>query len=389
MSAYRGPGVLLLAVALGLPAHAQIPPAPAHALHAPDYAPPRTAWGAPDLQGVWSNASVTDMEREEGFDRLVLTPEEAARMESADYFTTSSREEQRPVISPFDQRRLDGADLKSGGNYNAFWVDQGAKVASVRGSLRSSWIVEPANGRIPYRSPPAPAPGGEGEGGSSSRAVPLSGFVLSRSPTNGQRLTLAGPALPDAGHAGLPESFDNPETRPPSERCLIGFGSAGGPVMNNVIYNNRYQIVQTPAHAMILVEMVHDARIIPLFRSAAEARASHRPRAIAPWLGDSVGWYEGDVLVVETRNANPAQRGFISQTGVVTERFSRWSETQITYEFRVEDAALYTQPWAGEMALNRTQPWFEYACHEGNYALTGILSGARARERAARAAQAD
>ncbi len=377
MCAQRGLGILLLAVALGLPAHAQS--------HAPGYTPPRTPWGAPDLQGVWSNASVTDLQREPGFDRLVLTPEEALRMERADFFTTSTREEHKPVISPFDQRRLDGADLKSGGNYNAFWVDQGAKVASVKGTLRSSWIVEPEDGRIPYRSPPVPAPGGEGEGGSSSREVPLSGFVLTRSPTNGQRLTIAGPAPADPQHAGEPDSYDNPETRPPSERCLVGFGSAGGPVMGNVIYNNRYQIVQTPAHAMILVEMVHDARIIPVFASPAEARARHRPGVMTPWLGDSVGWYEGDALVVETLNANPVQRGFISAEGVVTERFSRWSETQVTYEFTVEDASLYTRPWKGEMALNRTQPWYEYACHEGNYALTGILSGARMRERAGEA----
>lgn len=373
MGACRGFGLVLLAAALALPVHAQT--------HAPGYNPPKTPWGAPDLQGVWSNASVTDMQREAGFDRLVMSPEEAARMEAGDFFTTSTREEQNPVISPFDQRRLDGADLKSGGNYNAFWVDQGAKVASVKGTLRSSWIVEPSDGRIPYRSPPVPPPGGEGEGGSSSRAVPLSGFVLTRSPKSGQFLTVAGPSTQDALHGGQADSYDNPETRPPSERCLVGFGSAGGPVMTNVIYNNRYQIVQTPTHAMILVEMVHDARIIPVFASAKEARANHKPKVMTPWLGDSVGWYEGDALVVETVNANPVQRGLISTEGVVMERFSRWNETQVTYEFIVDDASLYTQPWKGEMSLNRTQPWFEYACHEGNYALTGILSGARALER--------
>lgn len=357
--------------------------------HAPGYASPKTPWGAPDLQGVWSNASVTDMERDPGVERLVLTAEEALRMETADYFTTSAREERNPVISPFDQRKLDGADLKSGGNYNAFWVDQGSKVASVKGTLRSSWVVEPADGRIPYLSPPVPPPGGEGEGGSSSRAVPLSGFVLTRSAKSGQFLTVAGPSTPDAVHGGRDDSYDNPETRPPSERCLIGFGSAGGPVMTNVIYNNRYQIVQTPTHAMILVEMVHDARIIPVFASASEAREKHRPDVMTPWLGDSVGWYEGNALVVETINANPVQHGLISAKGVVTERFSRWDDKQVTYEFTVEDASLYTQPWRGEMSLNHTQPWYEYACHEGNYALTGILSGARARERGEKARTAN
>lgn len=368
----RGLGAVLLAFALAGPALAQT--------HAPGFEPPRTAWGTPDLQGVWSNASVTDLEREPGFDHLVLTPEEARRMEAADYFANAANRETAPTISPFDQRRLDGADLVSGGNYNAFWVDQGSKVASVKGTLRSSWIVEPSDGRIPYRSRPAPPPGGEGEGGSSSRAVPADGFILSRSPRNGQRLTVAGPFEADAQLGGQPDSYDNPETRPPSERCLIGFDGAGGPVMNNVIYNNRYQIVQTPSHAMIMVEMVHDARIVPIFATAQQAKAGHKPRVISPWLGDSVGWYEGDALVVETVNPNPAQHGFLSGEGVLMERFSRWSADQLTYEFTVEDASRYTQAWRGEMSLNRTQPWFEYACHEGNYALPSILSGARLRE---------
>lgn len=357
-------------------------PASAQQQHAAGFSPPLTAWGAPDLQGMWSNASVTDLEREPPTERLVLTAEEAVSMEQSDFFANAALNEQQPVVSPFDQRRLDGEDLRSGGNYNAFWVDQGARVGRVRDELRSSWIIFPEDGRIPYRVRPTMPPGGEGEGRSSSRTVAPEGFSLSRSPRNPQRLTLAGPHSADPLLAGRPESYDNPETRPLSERCLIGFGSAGGPVMVNVIYNNRYQIVQTPDHAMILVEMVHDARIIPVFPSAAEARAAHRPRAVAPWLGDSVGWYEGNALVVETINPNPAQAGFLSAHGVLTERFSRWNSSQITYEFMVEDASLYTQTWRGEMALNATQPWYEYACHEGNYALSGVLSGARARERA-------
>ena len=379
MGARRGLGLILLAAALALPAYAQT--------HAPGYTPPKTSWGAPDLQGVWSNASVTDMQREPGFEKLVLTPAEADRMEKADYYNISTREEAKPSDTR-DGRLLDGTDLISGGGYNSFWIDQGSKVASVKGTLRSSWIVDPADGRIPYKDP-ARRNAGPGTGGSSSIELGIEAFTPKRSEKDPKKLALGGPVPPNPLRGGQIGSYDNPETRPPSERCLVGFGSAGGPVMGNVIYNNRYQIVQTPQHAMILVEMVHDARIIPVFASASEARANHKPKVMTPWLGDSVGWYEGDALVVETVNANPGQRGFISAQGVVTERFSRWSEMQVTYEFTVEDASLYTQPWKGEMSMNRTQPWFEYACHEGNYALTGILSGARKLEREGKLVQAN
>ncbi len=374
MTSRREPGVMLLAalaMALALPAHAQT--------HAPGYAPPKTPWGAPDIQGVWSNASVTDLQREPGFSSLVLTSEEAAHMESRDYYNNSTREEQKPS-NVFDERLLDGTDLISGGGYNSFWIDQGSKVANVKGTLRSSWIVDPADGLIPYKDP-ARRGGGPGVGGSSSIALKAEDYIARRSAKDPKKLSIGGPVPPNPLRGGQIGSYDNPETRPPSERCLVGFGSAGGPVMSNVIYNNRYQIVQSPTHAMILVEMVHDARIVPVFASAAEARANHKPAIIKPWLGDSVGWYEGDTLVVETINANPVQRGFISAQGVVTERFSRWNANQVTYEFTVEDASLYSQSWKGEMSLNRTEPWFEYACHEGNYALHGILSGARKLER--------
>lgn len=368
---WRMPSLIVAAALLAAPVHAQD--------HAPGYSAPRTSWGAPDLQGTWSNASITDMERDPGVDHLVLTPEEVALMEKADFFTTSAREEQNPVISAYDQRRLDGADLLSGGNYNAFWIEQGGKVATVRGQPRSSWVVDPADGRIPWLRPPEPPPGGHGEGGSSTRTLPLAAFVLSRSPVDTRRLTVAGPVAPDPLLGGRPESYANPETRPLSERCLLGLGGVGGPVMANAIYNNTYQIVQAPGHVMILVEMVHDARIIPIVASKAAAQASFRPAAIRPWLGDSVGWYEGDALVVETRNANPQQHGYLSAHGVLTERFTRWDDGQILYAFTVDDPSLYRQPWRGEMALNAShKAAYEYACHEGNYALPSILSGARA-----------
>ncbi len=336
---------------------------------APGFAAPRTSWGVPDLQGTWSNASITDMQREAEFPDLVLTQAEAAKMEGTDYYNISTREELRPSDTR-DTRLLDGRDLLSGGGYNSFWIDQGSKVATVRGTLRSSWIVDPADGRIPYKDP-ARRRGGAAAGGSATSINAIERYIPQTSTRDPSKLTLGGPIPVTPARGGGEGSYDNVETRPLSERCLIGFGNTGGPVMNNVIYNNRYQIVQSPTHVMILVEMAHDARIIPISKERV------RPEAIKPWLGDSIGWYEGDTLVIETRNVNPLQRGYISAQGRVTERFSRWSEDQITYEFTVEDPSLYSQPWRGEMSMNATGPIYEYACHEGNYSMQGILAGAR------------
>lgn len=343
----------------------------AGAQSAPGYAAPKTSWGAPDLQGVWSNASITDLQRSPQYPNLVLTPEEAARMEGSDYYNNRTREDAKPA-DPNDKTLLDGTDLLSGGGYNAFWVDQGSKVAMVKGELRSSWITDPPNGRIPRKGAAAePAP------------QPAAATTPTGAPRPGSA-TVQGPGAVSRNAGGAPGSFDNIETRPIGERCLIGFGNTGGPVMNNVLYNNHYQIVQAPEHVMILVEMVHDARVIPLTRDRK------RPDAIKPWLGDSIGWYEGDTLVVETRSVNPQQRGYLSATGVLTERFTRWNDRQVTYAFEVNDPALYSQPWKGEMAMNLSpEPLYEYACHEGNYAMEGILAGARKEEREGRVVKAN
>jgi hypothetical protein len=346
---------------------------------APGYAPPKTSWGAPDLQGFWSNTSITDLQRNPKYPNLVLTPEEAREIQEGDYYVNRTREDAKPA-DVGNLKLLDGTDLLSGGGYNAFWVDQGEKVATVKGELRSSWIVDPPNGRIPRigaataatpRAEPAaaPAPSGAARGGTQ---------------------TVQGPGAVDRNAGGGFGSYDNPETRPMGERCIIGFGNTGGPVMNNVLYNNTYQIVQSPTHAMILVEMVHDARIIPIVENAAEADARRAPDVMKKWLGDSIGWYEGDTLVVETRNVNPQQRGYISKDGKLTERFTRWNDNQIVYEFTVEDPTQYSQPWKGEMAFNASQtPSYEYACHEGNYAMEGILAGARKQEREGKVVKAN
>jgi hypothetical protein len=143
--------------------------------------------------------------------------------------------------------------------------------------------------------------------------------------------------------------------------------------MMNSMYNNTFQFVQTPGSVMILVEMNHDVRNIPIVASAADAKHGPVPR----WGGDSVGWYEGNSLVVRTTNVHPNQRGMITPSGKLTERFTRWDDNQILYEFEVDDPALYSQVWKGEMALNTSKPMYEYACHEGNHAMPGILGGAR------------
>ena len=352
----------------------------AAAQSAPGFAPPKTAWGVPDLQGTWSNASITKMQRPNEFPNLVMTPAEAAKAEKGDYYNNRRAEDAKPA-DPNDKRLLDGSDLLSGGGYNGFWVDPGSKVAVVKGELRSSWIVDPPSGKIPYK-------GARGGARPAAATVPATAPVRPAPGTPGAptgsampgAATVQGPGAVDRNAGGGFGSYNGPEARPIGERCLVGFGGTGGPVMNNVLYNNHYQIVQSPNYVMIDIEMDHDARIIPLVKDATAAR--HGPETIPKWLGDSVGWYEGETLVVETRNVNPQQRGYISSAGKLTERFTRWNKDQILYEFSVEDPTLYSQPWKGEMSLNLSkEPLYEYACHEGNYAMRGILAGARMQER--------
>lgn len=311
-----------------------------------NYNPPRTPEGKPNFQGMWTNVSVTDLQRKEGVDKLVLTPKEAAEIEGRDFYVIRTAEDAKPNTTTENQTLLDGSDLLSGGGYNAFWVDTGDKHGVVKGEIRSSWIVDPANGRIPWMEQPR------------------------RRPAQGELRSTRG-------------SYDGPESRPLAERCLLGFGGTGGPPMLNILYNNTYQFVQTKDHLMILVEMVHDARIIPL--SANKAEAQKHNTSIGRWLGNSYGWWDGDTLVVETVNWTPlhAQYGPVrtTESGKVTERFSYYQEGQIFYEFMVEDPALYSQTWRGEMSFNATKgPVYEYACHEGNYALPGVLHGARIEE---------
>ncbi|MET0535890.1 MAG: hypothetical protein ABW171_16860, partial [Steroidobacter sp.] len=247
------------------------------------------------------------------------------------------------------------AELPKGGvgGYNVFWFDPANKVALVNGERRSSLITSPANGQVPTLS----------EKGQ-------------------ERLTARTARQQNAG-------FDGPEVRALGERCILGFGSNSGPPMLPVMYNSNYQIVQTPTAVMIHVEMVHDARIIRL-------GGTHPPEHVRKWMGDSIGRWEGDTLVVETTNFNPAQPIQIGQTATyrsipvspklkVTERFTRTEEQTIHYEFTVEDPDTFSTPWQGEIPFHSSgQPIYEYACHEGNYALPGILAGAREEEKSAK-----
>jgi hypothetical protein len=300
-----------------------------------DYVPPRTSWGAPDLEGVWNNTSLTQMERPSNIDKLAVSAEEATFLARQHVYTRAAYQDgNESKVDAESSRRL-LADKNTSRAYNSFWLDTGTGYATVKGEYRTSWITEPSDGRIPYRD-----------------------LVAATRPRM--------------------QVFDGPEVRPQSERCLMSFTGGAGPVMSNGLYNNNYQIVQTPGYVMVLSEMIHDVRIIPI-------GGKHASREIPKWGGDSIGWYEGDTLIVETVNPNPRQRSYISATGKLTERFTRWSDGQIVYQFTVADPTLYAKTWSGEIALNASQqPLYEYACHEGNYALPSILSGARALDREGR-----
>ncbi len=310
---------------------------------------PRTPDGRPDLQGNWTNATLTPLERPAG-QGPTLTWEEVAvlerRVEAQQQAATRPSDPDRPPPPVGGIGPLTGAAGGTGG-YNSVYIDAGDRVAVVRGEPRSSLVTRPANGRVPPLTPEAQAWRAEQQRASAQ----------------------FGP-------------YDNPENRPLGERCIMSFGSnAGPPMLPNYFYNNNYTIVQTADHIVILSEMIHDARIV---------RIGDGPRLaphVRPWMGDSWGRWEGDTLVVETTNFHPLQRlrGNPSDNLRVIERFTRVDAGTILYEFTVDDPAVYTEPWGGEIPLldMGEERLYEYACHEGNYSLSNILSGARFQERQA------
>jgi hypothetical protein len=302
---------------------------------AADYKASRLPDGTPDLQGVWTNATATPMERSpELGTRRAFTEEEAMAISRAAIAAVEAD------AAPSDpNKKIEAvASLPPVGNYNLFWTDRGMHVAKIDGEYRTSMIIEPDNGRIP----------------------PLTAAAQ-------QRI-----AATRIGRG----SNDGPEGRALGERCLLSFGSSSGPPMLPTMYNSYYQIVQSPGYVVILVEMVHDARIIRI-------GDKHDSPAIRKWMGDSVGHWDEDTLVVETRNFRPDQsfRGS-SENMVVTERFTRIAKDKIIYRFTVDDPSTFTSSFTGELAFAPVDAnIYEYACHEGNYALPGILSGEREAEK--------
>lgn len=307
----------------------------------------------PDLEGIWTNASLTGLTRAEGVDQLVVSPERAQEIAAGSSVAGLPADQ---VDAP--EARTPGEAPPAGSfdfglrGYNSFWIDPGSTLARVRGEFRTSYIIDPEDGQIPRRENPT---------------------------GDFQRQSFGARYVTGQGDASGPEAL------PLSERCLIGFGNTAGPGMMGTLYNSTYQFVQTEEYFVISVEMVHDARIVPLYDSAEEARANTRPAAWEQWFGDSRGWYEGDTLVVETVNIRPLQMQQssipITEDGRIIERFTRHSDTEIVYQFTVEDEQLYTQPWTAELSYHATEgPMYEYACHEGNYSVPGILGGARREE---------
>jgi hypothetical protein len=233
------------------------------------------------------------------------------------------------------------------GGYNQFFIDAGDRIAIYDGEHRSSLIVDPPDGRIP----------------------PLTAEAQARRRAEGQFRAQFG-------------QYDNPENRPLAERCIMSFGSnAGPPMMPNYFYNNNYTIVQTADAVMIMTEMVHDFRVIRL------GEREPLPPHIRPWMGDSWGHWEGNTLVIETTNIHPDQNlvgGNASERATITERLTRVGPSTINYEFTVDDPGTFTRPFSGELPFNRLDALvYEYSCHEGNYAMSNVLSGARVQEREA------
>ncbi len=366
-----GAVVAIVVGCVALPVAQQAPPAKGAAAKAPAkptrWVVPRTADGKPDLQGNWTNETQTPLERM-GAQGGTLTDEQAAKIEKraldVEEFRDRASDPNRGVppkggesgrlAPPGDRSFIELIAEAAGGGvggYNGFWLDPGLNVIRIDGVARSSIIIDPPNGRLP--------------------------------------------ALTDAGKKRLAEiaarskkfgEFDHPEMRPLADRCLVSFGSnAGPPMLPNYFYNNNYTIVQSKDHVMILSEMNHDARIIRI------GATTHVPSSVRPWFGDSIGRWEGDTLVVETTNIHPMQ---LDQTSIlwayrgasenlkVTERFTRTGPDTILYRFTMDDPATFTAPFTGELPFNRLDEMiYEYACHEGNYAMTNILQGERSKER--------
>ncbi len=323
---------------------------------------PRTTDGRPDLQGTFNVATITPVDRPAEFgNRLVLTDAEAAAMEKyevqrneKDLAPSSANRTAPPVGGDRTPTTsyLEGLFRAGGGTvggYNLIWINPGDRVLTVDGQKRTSIIVDPPDGRVPPMKPEA-----------RKRNAVFQARQVS-------------PDAAEGAATGPSGQYDGPEARPLAERCILGFSSTSGPpTLPNYFYNNLKQIVQTKDTVMILNEMVHDVRFIRI-------GGTHPPAHIRKWLGDSIGRWEGDTLVVETTNfTSKTQFRGSGENLKVIERFNRQPDGHILYRFTVEDPTTWERPWTGEYTwLASNELIYEYGCHEGNYALEGVLKGAR------------
>lgn len=315
-----------------------------------DYEPPLTSWGDPNLQGIWDFRTLTPLERPPEFsDKQVLTQDEAR----------SVRDRAIDALD-VDQRSGEAAtDIE--GAYNTFWYDWGSELNE---DLRTSLIIDPPDGQLPKLTPNAATNLREQK---RSRSLPVRDlFSLTSGPTE---FRPAGPEF-----LGL------------SERCLVGLNT--GPPLSPGAYNNNLRIIQTPDHVVLLTEMIHDARIVPLNGGA------HLPTQIKRWLGDSRARWDGNTLVVETKNFTDKTASFQLPTSIasldnsggvgsglglfLTERFTPIADRRLRYEYTIDDPQTFERPFTVRISMRATnEPMFEYACHEGNYAVPGMLKGAR------------
>ena len=298
---------------------------------------PRTPDGHPDLQGNWSNATLTPLQRGRNQEGPVLTAGEVARLEG--------RAEDRYIVDaqPSDPDRPPPEAGITIVGYNQVFYNRGDLIAVINGEARSSIITNPSNGRRPPLTP-------EAQELQQERRAFRRQFGQS----------------------------DHPELRTLTDRCLMFGPNVGPPMLPNSRYNNNYTIVQTANYVMINAEVIHDTRIIQL------GEPDPLPAHIRPWMGDSWGHWEGDVLVVETTNFHPMQEfnGIPAAEDLkVTERFNRIDDETILYEFTVDDPETYTEPWSGELPFAKFHDYlYEFACHEGNYSMAAMLTGARFEE---------
>jgi hypothetical protein len=314
---------------------------------------PRTPDGKPDMQGIWDAATITPLERPAGVKDLTMAEDEMRKLEGREV----DRVDQ--LARPSDPNRAAPKVDGNVGGYNYFWIARGNRGLRINGQPRTSLIVDPPDGRIPAQTDDAKKRNSAARG---SVLLPTSDAPENAQPTG-------------------PGAYDDYELRPLAERCIMAFGSSSGPpTLPNYFYNNLKQVVQTKDHVVILIEMIHDARMVPIGKP-------HAPSSVRKWMGDSVGRWEGDTFVIETTNFTNKTR-FRGSTDKlkVTERLTRLDEHQLLYQFTIEDPATWTKPWSGEYTWLRTdEQIYEYACHEANYSFQGIMAGERLLDREAAA----